>query len=94
MHIYQQVSDYLEQCFHYMEKHVPSPDIVEIGGEKCLRYTGQSIETAIIQKVARYLSTLNAARLLLDYGYTQEVGVMFRTLDEFGEDIMLSLIHI
>ncbi|MFW1584855.1 hypothetical protein ACEWBR_13915 [Vibrio parahaemolyticus] len=88
MHIYQQVSDYLEQCFHYMEKHVPSPDIVEIGGEKCLRYTGQSIETAIIQKVARYLSTLNAARLLLDYGYTQEVGVMFRTLDEFGEDIM------
>jgi hypothetical protein len=30
MIIYQQVSDYLEECFHYMEKHTPSPDIVEI----------------------------------------------------------------
>lgn len=87
MDIYQQVSDYLEQCFHYMEKHVPSPDIVEIGGEKCLRYTEQLIETAIIQKLARYLSSLNAARLLLEHGYTQEVGVMFRTLDEIGDDI-------
>ena len=88
MYIYQEVSDYLEQCFHYMEQHVPPTDIIEIGGKKRLRYIEQSIETAIIQKVARYLSTLNAARLLLDYGYTQEVGVMFRTLDEFGEDIM------
>jgi hypothetical protein len=88
MIIYQQVSDYLEECFHYMEKHTPSPDIVEISGNKCLRYTEQLIETAIIQKLARYLSSLNAARLLLDNGYTQEVGVMFRTLDEIGEDII------
>jgi hypothetical protein len=88
MVIYQQVSDYLEECFHYMERHAPSPDIIEIGGKKCLRYTGQLIETAIIQKLARYLSSSNAARVLLEHGYTQEVGVMFRTLDEFLEDLM------
>jgi len=67
---------------------MPSPDIIEIGDKKCLRYTGQLIETAIVQKLARYLSSLNAARVLLDHGYTQEVGVMFRTLDEIFEDIM------
>lgn len=39
-----------------MESHLPSPDIVEIGGQKSLRYTNQLIETAIIQKLARYLS--------------------------------------
>ncbi|MFT6735612.1 MAG: hypothetical protein ACJAS9_003823 [Polaribacter sp.] len=87
MVIYQQVSEYLEECFHFMESHLPSPDIVEISEQKCLRYTEKLIETAIIQKLARYLSSLNAARLLLDQGYTQEVGVMFRTLDEIGEDI-------
>lgn len=88
MEIYQKTNLFLEECFHQLENNIPSPDIVEIGGHKALRYSEKSIETAIIQKLARYVSGLNASLLLLNHGYTQELGAIFRTLDEFHEDIV------
>ena len=88
MDIYQKTNTFLEQCFHQLESIVPSPDIVEHGGHKALRYTDKTIETALIQKLARYVSGLNASLLLLGYGYTQELGAIFRMLDEFNEDIV------
>lgn len=88
MDIYQQTNDFLEKCFHELEGTVPSPDVVELGGHKALRYTNKSIEAALIQKLARYISGLNASLLLLGHGYTQELGSIFRMLDEFNEDIV------
>lgn len=46
------------------------------------------IEQALVQKLARLISGLRAATLLLEHGYTQEQGVLQRTLDELGEDIL------
>jgi hypothetical protein len=88
MDIYQKTNAFLEECFHQLESEVPSPDIIEVGGHKALRYTDRSIEAAIIQKLARYVSGLNSSLLLLGYGYTQELGAIFRMLDEFNEDIL------
>lgn len=51
------------------------------------RYENKGIHEAILQKLARYISGLNAVAVLLTTGYVQEVNVIFRTLDEIQEDI-------
>lgn len=90
MSIYQETNNFLEECFHVLEAPVPAPEPVKENDGFALRYKKEHhcLELAIIQKLARYISGLNASLLLLEGGYTQEVGAMFRTLDEFGEDIM------
>lgn len=51
------------------------------------RYENKGIHEAILQKLARYISGLNAVAVLLTTGYVQEANVIFRTLDEIQEDI-------
>jgi hypothetical protein len=46
------------------------------------------VEAAIVQKCARLISGLNASLVLLRAGYVQELGAVFRMLDEFNEDIL------
>ena len=88
MNIYKETNIFLEQCFHILEAPIPSPVPMKLGNHLVLRYSIQSLETAIIQKQARYVSGLNASLVLLERGYTQELGALFRTLDEFSEDII------
>lgn len=87
MHIYQQTNNFLEKCFHELESGLPKAKLIDLGDSKALRYSDETLEIAIIQKLARYVSGLNASLLLLDHSYTQEIGALFRTLDEFQEDI-------
>jgi len=87
MDTYQQVNHFLETCFRVMEKDAPTPTEIVLDNRKAVRYSSQNLEIAILQKLARYISGLNSSLILLSYGYTQEVGVLFRTLDEFQEDI-------
>jgi len=90
MKIYHETNIFLEKCFHEMEAPVPSPSaIMQVDGW-VLRYDEKyhCLELAIVQKLARYISGLNASLLLLESGYTQELGAIFRTLDEFQEDIV------
>lgn len=88
MTIYQETNDFLVQCFHRLEAPLPSPVPTKLGSDVALRYNIHQLEIAIIQKLARYVSGLNASLLLLETGYTQELGALFRTLDEFHEDIV------
>jgi hypothetical protein len=88
MTIYQETNRFLEDCFHTLEAPLPSPVPRKLGQHLILRYQTQCLEIAIIQKLARYISGLNASLLLLESGYTQELGVLFRTLDEFHEDMV------
>jgi len=69
---------------------MPPPSAIMLGRGWVLRYEKkfQCLELAIVQKLARYISGLNASLLLLESGYTQELGAIFRTLDEFQEDII------
>ena len=87
MRIYQETNKFLEKCFHELEAPIPSPVPTQLGEKVVLRYNIKRLEIAIIQKLARYISGLNASLLLLETGYTQELGALFRTLDEFNEDI-------
>lgn len=87
MSIYQETNDFLVECFHELEAPIPPPIPTQLGSHVALRYNIHRLEIAIIQKLARYVSGLNASLLLLEAGYTQELGALFRTLDEFHEDI-------
>ena len=66
---------------------VPSPRLVETKQGPAFRYEEQSNKQAIVQKLARLVSTLRATRLLLDNGFVQEVGTLKRVLDEILEDV-------
>ena len=71
------------------EKRVPPPHTSRTRtASSVFRYTEQRIEQAIIQKLARLISGLHAARILLDHGFFQEQAALQRMLDEFREDVM------
>jgi hypothetical protein len=78
----------LEKAFHILESGLEKPDYIKHGDGCVFRYKSQSIEAAIIQKLARVISGLNASLALLENGFTQEMGALFRMLDEFNEDII------
>jgi hypothetical protein len=76
----------LEKAFRRLEHQVPPPKLKRVKRHLLLRHREQSIEQALIQKLARYISSLHAAQLLLKHGFVQEQGVLQRTLDELHED--------
>lgn len=91
-----ETSVFLEECFHILEAPVPSPISVKFGEELALRYKNEHhcLELAIVQKLARYIGSSNASLLLLKEGFTQELGGIFRTLDEFHEDMIFLVLPI
>lgn len=70
-----------------MESSITPPRRIPNKDSFVFRYANKGIHEALVLKLARYISGLNAAAVLLDAGYVQEVGVLFRTLDEIQEDI-------
>jgi hypothetical protein len=77
----------METTLRDLENRVPSPKVIKFGKGHVFRYVERSIHQAIIQKLARTISGLHAARILLDHGFVQELGALQRMLDEFQEDI-------
>ena len=71
-----------------MAGQVPPPQRVPVGNSFVFRHVEKSIDQAIVQKLARMVSTLHAARLLLNHGFVQEQGVLQRVLDEILDDIL------
>lgn len=74
----------LDETFRRLEAQVPPP----VEEAKGFRYQEKTPQQALLQKLARYISGLRAAHLLLEHGHCQELGVIQRTLDEIEEDIM------
>jgi hypothetical protein len=77
----------LDSAFEALEKNVPPPQIVQRKGGFVYRYVERSVQQAIILKLARVVSGLRAALLLLENGYVQEQAAMQRLIDELQEDI-------
>ena len=84
---YEEVLATMERAFHALAEKIPPPVLVDIGGHLEFRYEPKSLEAALIQKLARTISGLHAILALLRTGLYQEVGVLFRVLDELNEDI-------
>ena len=85
--IYKQTLTFLEQVVNILAVKVPQPKLVVIGNFRAFRYEEQTIHQAIVQKLARMVSTLAATRLLFNNGFVQEQASLQRILDEISEDI-------
>ena len=76
----------MESTLHSLSVRVEPPQWVQIGNQFAFRYAEKSIQQAIVQKLAKIVSALHAAHLLLSTGFIQEQGALHRMLDEFQED--------
>lgn len=85
--LYREAIGTMEDAFKRLEDQVPKPVVTPLDGLEALRYEEKTIEQAMVLKLARYISGLNAIDLLLLGGFVQEQAVIQRTLDEIGEDI-------
>ena len=77
----------MTRAFRQFERSLPQPLAVPYRDSFVFRYANKGIHEALVQKLARSISGLNAVSMLIDTGYVQEAGVLFRTLDEIQEDI-------
>lgn len=77
----------MEAGLRRLEKLVPPPRDVPFHGHTVLRYVEQTIEQAIVAKLARYISLLSGAKILLEHGQVHEQALLQRALDEAESDI-------
>lgn len=77
----------MEEHFHSLHTVTEKPEYVKISDRNVFRYKNKTVNIAMLQLMARIISGLNAANLLIENGLTQECNVLYRTLDEFQENI-------
>lgn len=80
--------DVCQEAFDALSQVTDSPELQEQPVGAVYRYQNQTIETAIVQKLARLISSMNACLILYDSGLYQEMFTIMRTMDEFSEDII------
>lgn len=87
--LYEQLLLDMEVNFDKLSSQVPPPQPVSIGrGRFVFRYKEQTAQQALIQKLARIITGLRAARVLLKQGLLQEQAVIARVVDELHEDVL------
>ncbi len=86
--LFVQCLDKMELWFPELEKSIQKPTKVSyLNKQIVFRYKEKSLEQALIQKLARVVTGLHSARLLLNNGFLQEQNALHRMLDEFQQDI-------
>jgi hypothetical protein len=77
----------IENAFRRIESQVLPPQAVLLHGHPVLRYVEKTIQQALVAKLARHISMLNAASILMEHGHVHEQGILQRTMDEASSDI-------
>jgi len=77
----------MENTVHALANRVPPPQLIPYKDSFVYRYVEKLIHQALIQKLARLVSSLHASRLLMEHGFVQEQASLQRMLDEMQEDI-------
>ena len=85
--LYEQALKNMDMSVHALGSRVPAPVLVSLESSLGYRHIQKTIHQAIVQKLARYVSTLRAANLLLRAGFFQEQAALQRILDEIQEDV-------
>jgi hypothetical protein len=85
--MYQAALENMSATVHLLAKSVPAPKKVKFADSYAYRYIEKSVHQALVQKLARYVTTLRGACILLEYGFVQEQACLQRVLDEIQEDI-------
>jgi hypothetical protein len=66
---------------------VPPPQKIQIENCFTYRYVEQTLEQVIVQKLARIVTGLRSAQILISHGFLQEAATLQRSVDEAQEDI-------
>lgn len=76
-----------ESAFAILEATIPDPMRVPANGDFKFRYESHTPNVVVVQKLSRIVTGLYASIALMERGLYQELAVIFRLLDEFGEDV-------
>ena len=85
--LYLQTITVLSNTFRRLERQVPKPQQVPFRDGFVFRFIEQTLEQALLLKLARVVTGLRAVDVLLKAGLLQEMAATCRMLDEIGEDI-------
>ena len=77
----------MECWFDALEKQVPRPVKVLLPHHFVFRYSEKTLEQALVQKLARVVTGLHSARILVNSGFLQEQIAIHRMLGELQQDI-------
>lgn len=77
----------MARAVHDLEVKVPLPRKVPCKTSFVFRYVEKTVLQAIVQRLARVVSTLSSAHLLMSHGFVQEQAALQRILQELHEDI-------
>ena len=78
-----QMLDLMDRMFRDFENSMPSkPQFVKLSFGMAFRFKEKDIYQAMIQKLTRVQSSVQAARLFLSNGFVQEQAILHRTIDE------------
>lgn len=80
--------------FRVLEDAAPRAKWVPWEDDHNWRFTEQLHKQLLIQKLARQITGIQTIDLLLMAGHLQEVGVLYRMLDEIAEDILFIVLGI
>lgn len=85
--MYASAITYMQRTVHGLAARVPQPQKIPYKTSFVFRYVEQLPEQALIQKLARVVTTLQAATVLMQHGFVQEQGALQRIIHEIHEDI-------
>jgi hypothetical protein len=74
--LYDQTLQNMEASHQALAAWVDQPKAVMFGDGYVFRYDERNVHQALVQKLARVISGLHAARLLLAHGFLQELGAL------------------
>lgn len=86
--LYHSLMPMIVSSFRKIEGAVPAPTLVSIGHRRAFRYVEQTPQQAIVLKLSRLVTGLQAVWALLEKGLTQEAAAVQRILDEIGSDVL------
>jgi len=87
--LYEHVLRQMEVALNRLECNVRPPQRVAFGKDRFVfRYIERTAQQAIIQKLARMITGLRAAHLLLRNGLVQEQATIQRVLSDLQEDVL------
>ncbi len=89
--VFKETVPILESALTALGAQIEEPSFFDDNDYPRFRHREQSNALAAYLKAVRIVSALNASLVLLEHGFIEELGVLFRTIDEFLEDIVFLL---
>jgi hypothetical protein len=85
---FEKAAEMMEQTHLHFAALTPQPTKIANPNGFVYRFVEQNIEQFVLQKLARIVTGLRSAHLLIDRGFLQEAAILQRSVDEAQEDTL------